>query len=489
MPSDGASSSNYALAPGAPAWSAAVQNPYLRGFYAPTETEISGHVCTVEGELPRDLEGVYLRNGPNPAFAPPNRYHWFDGDAMIHGLAFRDGKAVYTNRWLETVGRKAERDANRAIWPGLMGPFDFTLPGGPLKDTANTDLVYFNGRVLALWYHTGQPYAVDPVSLKTIGRETLSGSLPFPISAHAHVDEFTGEMLIFSYGERPPFMRYGVVSREGKLVHQAPIELPGPRVPHDMGFTQNYSILHDLPFFYDVELLKREKRRVATFYPDMPSRFAVIPRFGNTGDVRWFEAEAGYVLHVVNCWEENDWIVMDGYRSSSPKPKPRAEDGELASMLAYLRLEANYHRWEFNLKTGETRERDMDDLNAEFPTFNRSYGGRKSRYSYAQHITPEQTLAFKGVVKYDAQTGMRQIADYGPGVYGSEAPFAPKKNAKGEDDGYLVSFTTKLGDWTSECQVFDAREPSRGPVCRVKMPHRVPAGFHATWIRGDQLWQ
>ncbi|MCB2109028.1 MAG: carotenoid oxygenase family protein [Rhodobacteraceae bacterium] len=476
------------LPPGAPDWVAAADNPYLQGLYAPLANELAGEVCEVEGTLPPDLEGIYLRNGPNPGFAPPNRYHWFDGDAMIHGLVIRDGRATYTNRWIETAGRLAERDAGRAIWPGLMGPFDFSLPGGPLKDTANTDLVYFNGRVLALWYHTGQPYAVDPVSLATKGRETLDGTLPFPISAHAHVDELTGEMLLFSFGERPPYMKYGVVSADGKLIHQTPIELPGPRVPHDMGFTANYSILHDLPFFHDIEILRTKKRRVATFYPDMPARFAVVPRFGSNADVRWFDAKPCYVLHIVNCWEDGDWIVMDGYRSADPKPKPDAADGELASMLAYLRLEANFYRWEFNLKTGETRERDIDDLNAEFPSINRAWGGQRTRYSYAQHIPHERTLSFKGLVKYDNQTGRREMIDYGEGVYGSEAPFAPRTGATEEDDGYLVSFTTRIGDWRSECQIFDARNIENGPICRVKLPQRLPAGFHATWIRGDQLW-
>jgi carotenoid cleavage dioxygenase len=194
------------------------------------------------------------------------------------------------------------------------------------------------------------------------------------------------------------------------------------------------------------------------------------------------------VLHVVNCWEDGDWVVMDGYRSGNPKPKPHVDDGELASMLAYLRLEANYHRWEFNLKTGAMRERPIDDLNAEFPTINRSWGGRRTRYSYSQYIPPMRTLAFKGLVKYDAEKGRRDVVDYGDDTFGSEAPFAPRCGAKDEDDGYLVSFTTRATDGHSECQVFDAGDIVAGPVCRVQIPDRIPAGFHATWIRGDQLW-
>ncbi len=50
------------------------------------------------GELPLDLVGGYFRNGPNPVFQPKNRYHPFDGDGMVHGVYFRDGKVAYRNR-------------------------------------------------------------------------------------------------------------------------------------------------------------------------------------------------------------------------------------------------------------------------------------------------------------------------------------------------------------------------------------------------------
>ena len=96
-------------------------------------------------------------------------------------------------------------------------------------------------------------------------------------------------------------MTYGVCDRDGKLVHQVPIDLPGVRASHDITITQNYSILHDFPFFQDPELLQEHGFRVARFHRDIPSRFGVIPRRGGTDDVRWFEFEPGYVLHMVNA--------------------------------------------------------------------------------------------------------------------------------------------------------------------------------------------
>jgi carotenoid cleavage dioxygenase len=91
-----------------------------------------------------------------------------------------------------------------------------------------------------------------------------------------------------------------------------------------------------------------------------------------------------------------------------------------------------------------------------------------------------------------SRAGARQRYDYGEGVHGNEAPFAPRRGAAAghvgpDDDGYLVTFTTDQSDWRSHCLVFDATDISRGPLARVRIPHRVPLGFHACWVRGEDL--
>src|SRR6516165_8169586 len=94
-------------------------NPYLLGAFAPIGTEITADELRLNGEIPKDLEGVYLRNGPNPWAQPRGRYHWFDGDGMIHAIEFRNGRATYRNRFIRTSGLAMEREAGRSIWPGL----------------------------------------------------------------------------------------------------------------------------------------------------------------------------------------------------------------------------------------------------------------------------------------------------------------------------------------------------------------------------------
>lgn len=479
----------------APSWIYDLDNPYLHGPYAPTVNELAADALPVEGELPADLRGAYFRNGPNPLLPPKNRYHPFDGDGMVHGVYFDGGRAGYRNRWVATEALAGERENGLSVSPGVMGPFDYSVSPFGIKDTSNTDVVYYRDQLLTLWYNAGNPYALHGGSLDTLQPFSLPGRKHRRLSAHSKVDWATGELLFFDYGDEPPYMSYGVADAEGRLLHETAVDLPGPRLPHDMGFTENHVVLHDLPFFHNMDVLRQHQLRVLTFHRNMPTRFGIAPRYGTGAAVRWFDCEPCYILHVSNCWEEGDWVVMDGCRSVNPMPQAKDDEGELAHMLAYMRLEANNYRWRFNLRTGEVREGDIDDLNTEFNKTNPLFHGVKSRYAYHQRIPLHHegghTLRFTGLVKYDNETGRRWQWDYGPGVFGSEAVFAPRDGARRdsvEDDGYVITLVTDSGDWSSHCLVFDAQAIENGPQARVRLPHRVPFGFHATWARGEDLY-
>ncbi len=70
--------------PDRPTWIDGVDNPYLHGPYTPVVSEITAvDLEVLEGEIPDDLYGAYLRNGPNPVLKPRGLYHWFDGDGMV----------------------------------------------------------------------------------------------------------------------------------------------------------------------------------------------------------------------------------------------------------------------------------------------------------------------------------------------------------------------------------------------------------------------
>src|SRR5690349_824175 len=89
-------------------------NPYLSGRFAPVDRETDADDLQVEGTLPADIDGVFMRNGPNPKFPPLGSYTFpLEGDGMIHAVWIGEGKARYRNRWVWTNGLRAEERAGR----------------------------------------------------------------------------------------------------------------------------------------------------------------------------------------------------------------------------------------------------------------------------------------------------------------------------------------------------------------------------------------
>ncbi|MCP5281909.1 MAG: carotenoid oxygenase family protein [Rhodoferax sp.] len=471
--------------------------PVLVGGFAPVAQEMTVDLTDVEGEIPKDLTGMYVRNGPNRRFEAPGRYHWFDGDGMLHAVRFEGGKAQYQNRWVMTDSLQEELAAGSALWQGIKDPPRKDRPDMPIKNTSNTDVKFYAGTLVSMWYLGGAVYQCRPGDLSTIGKLDMDPRLQgLPISAHSKVDERTGEFLFFAYGKEAPYMHYGVMDRQGALKTFMPVQLPGPRLPHDMAITPNYTILHDLPLFYDMDAFAAGRHKLK-FHHTLPSRFAVVPRHGTPEQIRWFEAEPTYMYHVSNAWEEDDGqggieVVMTG----TPFRLPTDVRGQLdvdrfPKMLANLEHDFIFKEWRFNLRTGQTKERVIDDIiNQEFPVINSWMQGHKTRYSWnvlMGRLNRAEDPRFCGLVRYDLQQDTCTTWHAGTGKWFSEAPFAPKDHWKSEDDGYLVGFMWDDRQQASFLSIFDAHDISRGPVCRIRLPQRVPNGFHATWVSGERL--
>src|SRR5689334_24323834 len=106
-------------------------HPYRTGPWRPQTTEWDADdLEAVDGEVPPDLDGVYLRNTENPLHPSLTFYHPFDGDGMIHIVGFRDGKAFYRNRFVRTDGFLAEQETKQPLWAGLAEPPSKSLRDG-----------------------------------------------------------------------------------------------------------------------------------------------------------------------------------------------------------------------------------------------------------------------------------------------------------------------------------------------------------------------
>ncbi|MBD2776289.1 carotenoid oxygenase family protein [Iningainema tapete] len=457
----------------------AAVNPFLDGNFAPVHEEIITDTLQVIGELPPDLSGMFVRNGPNPQWTPIGRYHWFDGDGMLHGVRISNGKATYRNRYVRTRGWEIENQEGKAVWSGLLEPPNKDNPYGSYKNTANTALVYHSGQLLALW-EGGAPHAIAVPELETIGEYTYNGKLASAFTAHPKVDPVTGEMMFFGYSFAPPYLRYSVVSAQGELLWTKPIDLPMAVMMHDFAITEHYTIFMDLPLTFSGERMQRGEPMLM-FERTRPSRFGIIPRHADA-EIRWFESPACYVFHTLNAYEEGEEVVLIGCRMNSTTVLGSPQDTHPNSQGDIPRL----HQWRFNLNTGTVCEQMLDDVPSEFPRVNENLLGRQTRYGYTAKMAKNSMPLFEGLIKYDVSTGKSQTHEFGRERYGGEAVFVPRLGGI-EDDGWLITFVCDRSSDTSELVVINAQDVTAEPVARVLIPQRVPYGFHGIWVCEEQL--
>ena len=273
---------------------------WMRDNYAPIDTEITARGMPVIGSIPKDLDGLFVRNGANPRFGVPTM-HWFLGDGMLHGLRLHDGEVSwYRNRYVRT---KCYDGVDRMALENMS---DHAVT------KANTHVLAHAGRVLCL-EEGAFPVEVD-AELDTVGVHDFAGKLTTPFTAHPKLCPETGEMLAFGYGMGPDFLTYHRVAADGTLAQSEKITVAASTMMHDFAATRNHVIFMDLPVVFDLEEAMKGGMPYA-WSETYGARLGVMPRAGTNSDVRWFEIDPCFVFHTMNAFEdEHGRIVLDAGR-------------------------------------------------------------------------------------------------------------------------------------------------------------------------------
>ena len=455
-------------------------SPFLQGEFAPVFDELDTADLSVTGAIPMALSGVYMRNGANPQFAPTGRYHWFDGDGMVHAVYLDGGKARYKNRWVTTPGLGHERVAGHALFGGILNfvfpPEELMEQCGIFKNAANTNIVRHADRYLALW-EGGFPTEITR-ELDTVGQVDFGGLLQGAMTAHPKWCPETGELMFIGYDPvaGPPFLRHHVLDTTGALVHSAEIDLPNGVMMHDFLSTRHYSIFFDFPAVVAATMAGE-----SMWQPELGARIGVIPRHGNNADVKWFAIEPCYVFHFLNAWEQGDEVVAYGCRMPSIDLDFEAGEEAMGSLAAMDGI--GLTKWTMNLATGTVTEELVSDLRSDFPRLHDGLLGLSHRYGYASAtLDGPMSIGFNGIVQYDLKAGTDLTYAFGPGTSIGEAVFAADPNGSGENDGWLMVFATDKATGTTDLCILDAHDVAGGPIARVHLPQRVPAGFHGNWM-------
>jgi len=444
-----------------------VENKWLSGAYAPIPGDVTATELEVIGTLPAELNGRYLRNGPNPITpVDPATHHWFMGDGMVHGVRLREGQADwYRARMVRSTAVSEVLGEEPA--PGERhGGFD----------GANTNVIGLAGKTLAIVEAGARPVELT-YELDTVRHTDLEGTLPNGYTAHPKVDPSTGKLHALAYHWALPHLQYLVIGADGIVEKVSPVDVTDGPMVHDCSITERWMVVYDLPVLFDLEVAMSGAGFPYTWKDDRPARVGLIPLGGDGADVRWFEVEPCYVFHPLNAHDDGERVVLDVVRYDRMFDAKRLGPDDAAPLL---------WRWTLDLTSGTVHEEQLGDQSFEFPRVDERLVGRPHRWGYGasvRHDDADRDNAFGGdLVRIDGKTGDLSVISLGAGHAAGEWSMVPRHDAAAEDDGWLVSLGFDKAAERGELLVLAAADPAAGPVARVLLPNRLPMGFHGNWV-------
>lgn len=419
---------------------------HLTGNFAPVDHEVTVDTLPATGRIPAELDGHYLRNGPNPRNGSP---HWFMGEGMLHGVRLRDGKAQwYRNRWVRTSAFDGDPTP---LYDPATGNRNLHVAN------ANTHIVGHAGHLLAL-VESSLPWEVNR-ELDTLGVYDFGGALTNSMTAHPKTCPATGELHFFGYGSlTAPHVRYHRADAGGTLVVDQPIDVPGLTMMHDFAITERYVLFLDLPVVFSLELAQQGTMPYR-WDPGYGARIGVLRRDDPAAGVRWFEIAPCYVFHVANAFDTGGVITLHAVRYESMWVGSSSAFDDHGTL----------HEWTIDLTRDRITERPLDDRSSEFPRIDDASTGLPHSTVYAvgsHHLTG-----------YDVDSGRHRTREFGPDQPG-EAVFVPSSTGA----GYLLLFVYRAETATSDLVILDAGEVTAPPLAEIHLGVRVPTGFHGNWF-------
>ena len=439
---------------------------YLVGVHKPMPAELTLEDLVVTGSIPPGLNGRYLKMGANPVRPDLAGHHWFLGDGMVHGIAIRDGRVQwYRNRWIGS--RLAAAALGRPAAPG---------PRRGRNDTVNTNVVDFGGRAFALVEAGSHPVELSE-TLDDQRYNPFDGTLAGAYSGHPHRDPLTGEQHAIAYdGSIWDTVRHVVVSAAGKVVRDVPIPVQHGPCIHDCAITARFAVVLDLPVTFSMRAVLGGHLFPFRWNPAHQARLGLLPRHGQPADIIWCDLDPCFVFHVANAFDGAGGEVMLDVIAYATM---------FASGASGLDALGRLERWTVNPATRRIARRVIDTTPQEFPRIDERRFGQPYRYTYTVAVPPDGNPQLAGATqlyKHDLEMGSRLVHDFGADQVPGEFIFIPTAPGSAEDGGWLLGYVIDTAADTTDLVILDAQAFEAPPVATVRLPHRIPPGFHGNWF-------
>lgn len=476
--------------------------PNFKGFFAPSRIEADIFDLEVEGRLPDELDGAFYRIATDPQFSPRlGDDIWFNGDGMATMFNFTAGRVDFRQRWVHTEKFRLERAAGRALFGAYRNPLtDDPSVAGRSRGTANTNIVFHGGKLLAL-KEDSLPVAMDARTLESKGEWNFYGELEGEtFTAHPKIDSVSGEMIAFGYAARgllTPHIALYTIGSDGRLTDQTWIEAPYYSMIHDFAVTRDYVVFPIVPIVGSWERLERGMPHFG-WDGTRDMYIGVLPRKAKGTAVRWFRSSARFASHVMNSFNVGTKVHIDmPVAAGNMFPFfPDVSGAPFDPAAAAARLT----RLTVDMAPGNDTI-EFDQLHAvvgEFPRIDDRYATRAYRHGYlcAQDATrpfglddPRSAtgLMMNTLIHLDHETRDSHSYWCGTGASFQEPVFVPKSADAPESVGYLLAIVNLLNERRSALVVLDAQRLDAGPLATIHVPLRLRPGLHGNWVPSSQL--
>lgn len=474
-----------------------ILNSYLEVNKSVSKEYSNEPLKAIKGKIPDGLVGTLYRNGNGNHQHMGTPYdHVFDGDGMINKFEISQQGVLYSNAFVKTREFQEEVKAGKMLYRS----FGTNIPGGWLKNigrlrfknAANTNVIMFGGKMLALW-EGGLPHEIDPETLTTIGRYDYDGLLKndfsfidnkvqpeLPFSAHPKL--LTDQNILYNFGTSPggvPRLILYQVDIGGKAKIEQVIKMDRLSFTHDFVVTASGKKLFFLtPVAFNIwKTLLGTTSPVESinFQEEKNTRILMV----NDKEKAFLASDFCFIFHFLNAYEETDGtIVVDALKMAS---FPDADSNKkLLKGDDQALLHATPTRYRLNFKTRHVAQETLAEIGMELPAVHPNLRGKDYQYAYGIAYTKKKShKLLQEIVKLNVKNRSYISIDFPQGIAG-EPVFVAKPEAENEDDGWLLFPRYESKKRQTILTITEARDLNI--VYEAALPHNVPMGFHGTWV-------
>ncbi len=457
--------------PALPPWHAGYETAPARGF-GPAPMKL------IAGKAPKGFSGVLYRNGP-AQFEYGSTYssHWFDGDGMVHRIAFADGAATHTGRFVQTQKRKAEQAAQKFLAAGFgtEGDPSYPVESPDATNAANTSVMMSGGELLALW-EGGSAFRVDPETLATRGPKTWRPDLAgMPFLAHPKREPDGRVWNLGMNGSKAAIYR---ISPTGDLEDFQVIDLGIAPYIHDWTMTETKLVILAQPWLFTRPLPPYVNG--LEWKPEAGLRLLIVDK-DDLSKRRWAQAPPRAFFHTGTAWEEADGTIRFdaalytdpvfgmGGGAESIAGRSNGKDSPIGNLTQVVIP-----------PTGDARLVEVG-LHGEFPQNDPRRIGRRGGLTLVVSGGVKGRPGQTGLLLQDWTTGKADRLTLGADYMVEEHVFVPRPGGSTERDCWLVGTALNIREQATEVSVYDAAALSDGPLAVWRAGYSWPLGFHGTW--------